>query len=611
MVPERWFFDPAPPDSSGSDGDVDASTMEEGADQMSRVRLLSVVQLEAPRQGRLLLSAAALVLAAGAVAGAALGGPLLAALRVRLQARGAPFGDAIQAEALSCEDAAPGDSCWSAIMYAREQPLAYGGLTSDSPPRAFQQVLHNLQLGGCPAPCAREMLPAALLAARGQMAVQLSAPKPPPTKEDAIAFQIEGAIAHEHQDQPCRDVDSTDPCYAAVTWALDKGIYEHPDWYTGTSLTRYSGFLDAQAVLHKLGRGNCPMPCTPGAGDHRPAVPAVPASPKVEEPRAEQAAAPAQPKPVAPAPKPSPALAADKPVECADAHIGDAGCYTSVSWAKTDGIYAHPEWYPNLDQYSSIFEFQAALFKQGKGNCTAPPCTRSSNPMVKPEVHSIFCFSFVVLHSQEEGLVRLQFNRHIGIFACDAHAVISSEKSLLGSYNGVDEYTWENKDAKTKDSWHNSEVFASTWKFVIDNIKPWNHDWIVKADSDTVWFPDRLRQHLAQHAAPRARQFFANCNVPQGSSKLYGALEVYSRDAIKAYSTSWELCQKASDWTLVGEDLYMERCMEMIDVVEVGEFTLVGDGRCNYAPCTDGGRVAFHPFKDEGSFTQCLQEAQR
>lgn len=51
-------------------------------------------------------------------------------------------------------------------------------------------------------------------------------------------------------------------------------------------------------------------------------------------------------------------------------------CAASIRWAKTDGIYAHPEWYPGLKSDSSGKDFQIHMAKQesaeARGGCALP-----------------------------------------------------------------------------------------------------------------------------------------------------------------------------------------------------------------------------------------------
>jgi len=54
-------------------------------------------------------------------------------------------------------------------------------------------------------------------------------------------------------------VEGESECYEHVDWAMRFGIYSHPDWYPGLSVT--SSFVDFQAWLHSKGELGCPKPC--------------------------------------------------------------------------------------------------------------------------------------------------------------------------------------------------------------------------------------------------------------------------------------------------------------------------------------------------------------
>eukprot|EP00913_Durusdinium_trenchii_P026563 g24921.t1 len=60
---------------------------------------------------------------------------------------------------------------------------------------------------------------------------------------------------------------------------------------------------------------------------------------------------------------------------CGTAQPGDK-CYeewrSEISWAKSDGIYANPEWYPGLTPQSSIEDFQKVMHGSGGTACPMP-----------------------------------------------------------------------------------------------------------------------------------------------------------------------------------------------------------------------------------------------
>mmetsp|Transcript_23859 Transcript_23859/g.46381 ORF Transcript_23859/g.46381 Transcript_23859/m.46381 type:complete len:410 (+) Transcript_23859:19-1248(+) len=107
----------------------------------------------------------------------------------------------------------------------------------------------------------------------------------------------------------CADAVKGEPCYKHVMWAKKHGIHEHPEWYPGVN--QHSSFSAFQIVLHDSGKGNCAIPCT--------GVPALHSTSR------------------------QPLLIGSK--ECHTAIPGEK-CYKETLWAKHQGIYSHPSWYP-------------------------------------------------------------------------------------------------------------------------------------------------------------------------------------------------------------------------------------------------------------------------
>jgi hypothetical protein len=215
----------------------------------------------------------------------------------------------------------------------------------------------------------------------------------------------------------------------------------------------------------------------------------------------------------------------------------------------------------------------------------------------------------------EETLLRDQLRWDRGIFACDDTIVISSALINLGTnYYGRNVFTWVNpppsnaignlnEPGVTTNSWLNTATFITAFATIMSDSQDriWNNDFFVKVDPDAVLFPDRLRQHVSKFLGESV--YFLNC-VP---NKLYGALEVYSLQAMLVYKDGHRRCQQEMNWKGWGEDSYFSRCFSMLGVRGISDYTLVGDERCMRAPCSDPWRAAFHPFKDTGSWSYCWQ----
>lgn len=225
----------------------------------------------------------------------------------------------------------------------------------------------------------------------------------------------------------------------------------------------------------------------------------------------------------------------------------------------------------------------------------------------------------------EEDLVRSQLTRHASIFACNEYAVISRRKLSIGQDEcGTNVTTWFNDIPKEipkgqygvnaeTNSYLNVQVFVVAWRTLISSGRVFAHDFTVKSDPDAVFHPARLRLHVSSHIGERA--LFTNCRYWGGDQvgNLFGALEVISKDALKVFDANGDKCMNLP-WQGWGEDMFMQKCMLMLEVKLVGDFKMVGDSACpfdGFAPCSDGSRAAFHPFKTIESYWQCWEQSKR
>jgi len=189
----------------------------------------------------------------------------------------------------------------------------------------------------------------------------------------------------------------------------------------------------------------------------------------------------------------------------------------------------------------------------------------------------------------ELDLIASQLARRASIFACNDFAVISVESWNLGFDEcGNAVWTWSNSALKpvkmgknisaavTTTSFLNTMTFINAWDMLIGSGKIWKSAWIAKVDPDAVFFPARLRSHLAPHTGPA--QYVLNC-LYGNQGRIFGAVEVFSIPAMRIYSQRRSVC-KSMPWQGWGEDFYMERCMATLGVGALKDFNLVGDHRC-------------------------------
>jgi hypothetical protein len=150
----------------------------------------------------------------------------------------------------------------------------------------------------------------------------------------------------------------------------------------------------------------------------------------------------------------------------------------------------------------------------------------------------------------------------------------------------------------------NSAVFKNAWHALKSSKRIHGHDWVVKVDPDTVWFPERLRTHLQAYLPGHGNGldyvFLKNC---QRFNTMQGPIEVISKNAGMKIENEIERCEVVYG---LGEDQFIVNCMERIGIYGHMEQTLMFDQYCNgYIDCTDPWRVAFHPHKKLSDFDHC------
>jgi hypothetical protein len=256
-------------------------------------------------------------------------------------------------------------------------------------------------------------------------------------------------------------------------------------------------------------------------------------------------------------------------------------------------------------------------------NTEKPPSqTTPARPVGFP---SLLCFSVIRPEGYEIGLVGAQLDRHAAIFACDSTLVFSNGPSIrIGTMDTVSIPTESigmgnlAVEGETTNSWLNTAIFMEVWHWLVKDGRWRSYDWTVKVDPDAVFFPERLRDHVKPYTPPGGGNYYlVNCNKvytanPENEvfrEKLFGALEVFSKQAVQVYQDGHKRCSDELDWHGWGEDYFMQSCLSLLGAVPVGDFTMVGDKRCFEAPCSDTSKVAFHDFKDIPAYFNCWEQS--
>jgi len=169
-------------------------------------------------------------------------------------------------------------------------------------------------------------------------------------------------------------------------------------------------------------------------------------------------------------------------------------------------------------------------------------------------------------------------------------------------------------------SWLNSPVFIEAWNIILDSKKWINSEFVVKADPDAVFFPDRLGKYLASKTQVLHSEswFSMNCKF-YNNLAMFGALEVFSVESIRELGVKRAACNSTLPWFSEGwgEDRYMQECMKQ--VIKARHFNMepqIKDNACGGAKnhkikysCDSADAVSFHPYKTLDTFRRCYHES--
>jgi hypothetical protein len=161
-----------------------------------------------------------------------------------------------------------------------------------------------------------------------QLAIHMDVPDtcPRPCPE----FMEENATYNDCE--TARESGSRAECYSAVEWAMTTGMEENPSWYPG--LGKNSSFEEVQRHLHvdPNSTGGCPMPCFNSPACHT--------------------------------------------ATWDDTRPDYKACMDSLTWIQSDGIPENPDWFPGLDENSSLWDIQDHVAKDIKADVYCPiPCS--------------------------------------------------------------------------------------------------------------------------------------------------------------------------------------------------------------------------------------------
>jgi len=208
---------------------------------------------------------------------------------------------------------------------------------------------------------------------------------------------------------------------------------------------------------------------------------------------------------------------------------------------------------------------------------------------------SMYCFMAVIPDSPEMDLLWTAKNNGGGIFGCNATSVYKAWWTNMAGWDTGAEGA----------SVVNTAVFQNVMQLVQEDGIYLMYDWTVKADADCVFLPDRLRSHLWGLRPPANVPIYVKNNNLEGlgNDGFLGAIEVFSREAMKRFMDNKEECFKFLGLDS-GEDGFFKGCMDGIGVGFIWDQIMF---KPNFDPaiCTNGKYAAYHPIKYPSHWQRC------
>lgn len=208
---------------------------------------------------------------------------------------------------------------------------------------------------------------------------------------------------------------------------------------------------------------------------------------------------------------------------------------------------------------------------------------------------TIFGWCVSMTNGGEADLTRDHYAKKQSIFACESWSVFADGAldpipvTQLGGFNSK----WA-----PWGSFYNTQVFLRAWDALFKEGKWKSQGWTVKVDPDTVWFPHKLKWHLkGTHSLDK----FLWRNT---GKMMLGPIEVFSVATVKDMSERMrETCKWGID--VSGEDGWIDACMGTLGITKKYDGQLLQSTGGNPGFCGNHYIVAFHPFKNTGSYAAC------
>lgn len=223
------------------------------------------------------------------------------------------------------------------------------------------------------------------------------------------------------------------------------------------------------------------------------------------------------------------------------------------------------------------------------------------------ESPSLFCFMVAMSQGYEVDLIRFQKEHNAGIFDCDEHLVMTDKSMQIGTSDDLENTTAIGSlkcERGSWGSWINAPNLVKAWQAVATDGRYLRHDWVVKLDADTVFFPFRLKWHVK--------------DIPEGDLSWYqnfydgypvvGAIELASKEAVTLLSKRQSECDEWAHES--AEDDWFVKCMRLIGVNQRKDDQLLQHEQHPKGDmCLSGWFVAIHPFKTVDEYKACMDRS--
>lgn len=208
----------------------------------------------------------------------------------------------------------------------------------------------------------------------------------------------------------------------------------------------------------------------------------------------------------------------------------------------------------------------------------------------------------------------MQFDQSVGIFDCNKFTVYSNVEIDIGP-GVLTHHVDSDLHCEYGGPWHNAlntPIFFVVWDKVLSEGTYKSCAWTVKTDPDCVFIPVRLRPVLREVSIAEGGTYINNCKYG-----MHGPMEVLSSRAVEVWVSGKEQCadhfnskckEEECPW---GEDYFADECLRQVwNVNRIDNFQIMLEEACSppkhWDSCSDGTAAAFHPFKDEESYMNCM-----